>query len=101
MGQKKIKMITNQVSNNAGLKAIKALEEKKQIEIINETKFDSLILPGSPLSMKAFKELIAEAQSGPTISLQEAKKKWAAKRKRLLKSIQSNSPKGLNSKKTT
>jgi hypothetical protein len=88
MGQKKIKMITIQVSNDAGLKAIKALEQKKQITIINEREFDSLILPGSPLSIEAFKELIAEAQNSPTITLQEVKKQWAAKRKRLLKRTQ-------------
>ena len=81
-------MITIQVSNEAGLKAIKALEQKKKITIVNEREFDSLILPGSPLSIETLKELIAEAENGPTITLHEAKKKWAEKRKQLIKCTQ-------------
>lgn len=63
----------------------------KRIEIIafseNEEKKArkalSPALPGDPLSIKEFKAWIAESESSPTISLDEAKKKWASKRKQL------------------
>lgn len=87
MGQKKIKMITIEVSNIAGLKAIKALEQKKQIKIVEEIDFDRPSLPGSALSLEAFKDWIAKAENAPSISLEEAEKLWAEEMNQIRKLI--------------
>jgi hypothetical protein len=80
-------MITIQVSNDAGFKAIKALEQKKQIKIIDEIDFSRPSLPGSALSLQAFKDWIAKAESSPSISLEEAEKLWAEEKKKIRKLI--------------
>ena len=87
MGQKKIKMITIEVSNTAGLKPIKALEEKKQIKIISEIDLNSPALPGSAMSSQAFRHGIAKAEKSPTMSLEEAEKLWAEDLKQIRKLI--------------
>jgi hypothetical protein len=87
MGQKNIKMITIQVSNDAGLKAIKALEQKKKITIINEIDLTRRSLPGSAMSEQAFKDWIAKAEKSPTVSLEEAEKLWAEEMKQIRKLI--------------
>jgi hypothetical protein len=78
-------MITIQVNDTVALKSLRSLEQKRHISIIENAIIDSPSLPGAPISLKAFKAWIAEAENAPTISLQEAKRKWAEKRKRLLK----------------
>ena len=77
--------LTIQITNNSGLKALHALEEKRYIKIVEDNDFDSPSLPGAPLGLKAFKNWIAQAENAPTISLQDAKSKWAAIRKELQK----------------
>lgn len=83
-------MITIQVTKNAGLKAIQALDQKKQIKIIEQIDLDSPSLPNSALSLKAFRDWIAEAEREPTVSSKEAKKQWAEQKKQILKLIRSD-----------
>jgi hypothetical protein len=45
--------------------------------------YDSPSLPGVPMSADKFKVWINNAEQEPTISLTEAKEKWASKRKHL------------------
>jgi hypothetical protein len=78
---------TIQITDNNGLKAIHALEDKHFIRIVENSDFDSPSLPGSALSIKAFKTWITNAENTPTIDLKEAKAKWATKRKQLQKLI--------------
>lgn len=80
-------MITIEVTNNAGLKAIKALEEKKQIKIVSDIDLNSPALPGSVMSVQAFRDWIAKAEKSPTMSLEEAKKLWAEDLKEIRKLI--------------
>jgi len=77
--------LTIQITDDNGLKAIRALEGKHFIRIVEKNDFDSPPLPGAALSLKAFKTWIANAETTPTIDLKEAKAKWAAKRKQLQK----------------
>jgi hypothetical protein len=77
--------MTIQITDNNGLRAIHALEEKHFIRIVEKDDFDSPALPGGPLSIKTFKNWIGEAEQTPTIDLKKAKAKWANKRKQLQK----------------
>ncbi len=47
----------------------------------------SPVLRGQEMSTNEFKDWIEQAESKPTISLQEAKDKWITKRKHLQQSI--------------
>ena len=60
-------------------------DSARYIKIVEDNDFDSPSLPGTPLGLKAFKNWIVQAENAPTIDLQEAKTKWAAKRKELQK----------------
>lgn len=92
MGLKKKIMIRLQVNNEGAYKALKSMEKKRDIKIIEEIDFDSPALPGRAMSLKAFREWIADAENSPTISLKEFQRRWAAKRKLLLKHTQSELP---------
>jgi hypothetical protein len=89
MALKKKIMITLQVNNDDALIGLKAMEKKRQIKIISEIDYNSPALPGKPMSLKAFRAWIAEAEKSPTISLEESNRRWAAKRKQLLKLAES------------
>lgn len=86
-------MITLQVNNDDAFIALKAMEKKRQIKIIKEIDYNSPTLPGKPMSLKAFRAWIAEREKSPTISLKEFQRRWAVKRKELLKLTQSELPK--------
>ena len=77
--------LTVQITHQIGLKTLHTLEEKNFIRIVENTDLDSPALAGSPLPLKAFKEWITDAERNDTISLKEARKKWAGKRKQLQK----------------
>ncbi len=77
--------LTIQVTHQLAMKALHTLEEKHFIKIVDEAKLDSPSLPGSPLSLKTFKKWIADAEMAKTVSIKEAKIKWAGKRKQLQK----------------
>lgn len=79
--------LTIQITSDSGLKALHALEEKHHIRIVDDANLDSPALPGAQMSLKAFKEWIAKSEEVPTVSLTEAKSKWAEKRKQLQKLI--------------
>lgn len=75
---------TVQITDNHGLKALHALEEKNFIRIVEEMQSDSPALPGKALGLKAFRNWISESEDAPAIDLKAAKAKWAKKRKQLL-----------------
>jgi hypothetical protein len=77
--------LTIQITSDNGLKALHALEEKHYIRIVDDADLDSPALPGAQMSLKAFKEWISKSEEAPTMSLTEAKSKWAEKRKQLQK----------------
>lgn len=67
------------------MKTLHSLEEKNFIKIAGDADLSSPPLPGSPLSLKAFKTWVTKAEETTTVSLNQAKTKWASKRKQLLK----------------
>ena len=75
--------LTIQITSDNGLKALHALEEKNYIKIVDDADLDSPALPGTQMDLKAFKEWIAKSEEAPTVSLTEAKSKWAEKKKQL------------------
>jgi len=77
--------LTVQVTNQNALKVLHTLEEKHFIKIVDNSELHSPALPGSPMPLKAFKNWIADAEAASTISLKDAKQKWASKRKQLVK----------------
>ena len=77
--------LTIQITSDNGPKALHALEEKHYIRIVDDANLDSSALPGAQMSLKAYKDWIAKSEEAPTVSLQDAKSKWAEKRKQLQK----------------
>ncbi|MEI8279019.1 MAG: hypothetical protein WCG87_04595 [Bacteroidota bacterium] len=77
--------ITIEIKNTTALKAIQALEHQHAINIIDTTDFDSPSLPGETLSISSFKKWIADAENAPTVSLSQAKAKWASNSKKIQK----------------
>jgi hypothetical protein len=77
--------LTIQITDNNGLKAIQTLEKKQYLRIVEKQEYNSPALPGKPFSLREFKAWISEAENSETISLNEAKRKWAVKRKQLQK----------------
>lgn len=75
--------LTIQITNNSGLKALHALEQKKIIKIMDDSEMESPAIPGDKLSLKAFKNWIAKSEEAPTVSLKEAKSQWSEKKRQL------------------
>ncbi len=75
--------ITLQVNNIDALRTLKALENTHSISILEDSNFDTPSAAGKPLSFSAFKNWIEVAENAPTVSLTQAKEKWASKRKYL------------------
>ncbi len=69
-----------QINNDNALKALLDLESKHLISILENSDIDSPSLPGAALSLNEFKNWIKEAEQTSTVSLIEAKEKWAKKR---------------------
>lgn len=78
-----MRTLTLQVTSESALKAIYSLEQKHLIKIVDEADLNTPSIPGAPLSLKAFKNWIANAESMSSVSLQDAKIKWSARRKQL------------------
>jgi hypothetical protein len=65
------------------METINSLANRHFITIVDDSRVNSQALPGSPISLKAFKNWIVEAENTSTMDLKEAKAKWASKRKQL------------------
>lgn len=79
--------ITIELTDNNSLKALKELEHKRLIRIVNEPDIDFFALPGEPVSEEDFRKWIEYAENTPTVSLSEAKQRWATQKKKLQKLI--------------
>lgn len=77
--------LTVEIIDQNGLKMLQSMEQKHFIRIVNEDSLNSPSLPGGPMTMKAFKAWISDAENGPSLQLKEVKAKWASKRKELQK----------------
>jgi len=77
--------LTVEITNDDALRVLQDLQEKHLINIITKPDLNSLVFPGMPLTTEEFRAFILQRESGSSMSLQEAKAKWAKKRKQLLK----------------
>lgn len=75
--------ITISINNEDGRKIIRELQEKKLVTVIDTPDLNSLVFPGEPVSEEEFKTWIALREEGESMSLAEAKAKWAEKEKQL------------------
>ena len=76
-----------ELTNNSSLKALQDLEHKHLIRIVKEPDLNSYSLPGEPISEEDFKKWVEYAENSPTVSLTEAKQRWAIQKKKLQKLI--------------
>ena len=75
--------LTIQITHKNGAVALADLAEKKLIQILEQPAVDSFTLPGKPASIKEFKQWIDQSENSNTITLKEAKAKWATRKKQL------------------
>lgn len=78
-------LLTIEVTDQNAMKTLYSLEEKHLIKIADDVDLNSAALPGTPLSLKAFKNWVKDAEGSATVSLKYASSKWAQKRKQLQK----------------
>jgi hypothetical protein len=79
--------ITIELTNNSSLKALQDLEHKQLIRIVKGPDLNSYALPGEPISEEDFKKWVEYTEDSPTVSLTEAKQRWATQKKKLQKLI--------------
>jgi hypothetical protein len=82
-----MKTITIELTGNESLNAIQDLENRNLIRIVNEPDLNSYSLPDESISVEDFREWVNYAENSPTVSLQEAKQRWAEQKKKLQKLI--------------
>jgi hypothetical protein len=79
--------LTIELTGTNSLKAIKDLEHKRLIRIVKNPDFNFYALPGDEISEEDFKKWVEYAEESPTVSLTEARQRWAAQKKKLQKLI--------------
>jgi hypothetical protein len=79
--------LTIELTGTNSLKAIKDLEHKRLIRIVKNPDFNFYALPGEEISEEDFKKWVEYAEESPTVSLTEARQRWAAQKKKLQKLI--------------
>ena len=79
--------ITVELTGQNSLKALQDLEHKHLIRIVKEADLNSYSLPGEPISEEDFKNWVEYTENNPTVSLTEARQKWATQKKKLQKLI--------------
>ncbi len=76
-----------EITNDNALQVLEDLQAKDFIKIRANFHLTSSVFPGEPFTIEEFKNFILERENGTSISLTQAKAKWAKKKKQLLKSI--------------
>jgi len=79
--------VTIELTDNNSLKALQDLEHKHLIRIVKEPDLNSYALPGEPISEDDFKKWVEHTENSPTVSITEAKQRWASQKKKLQKLI--------------
>ena len=79
--------VTIELTDNNSLKALQDLEHKHLIRIVKEPDLNSYALPGEPMSEQDFKKWIEYTEDSSTVSIIEAKQRWATQKKKLQKLI--------------
>ncbi|MCK9452897.1 MAG: hypothetical protein M0Q90_14475 [Bacteroidales bacterium] len=76
-----------ELKDNQSLKALQELEQKQLIRIVKEPDLNSYALAGEPISEEDFKKWVEYTEDSPTVSITEAKQRWATQKKKLQKLI--------------
>ncbi len=76
-----------ELTGNNSLKALQELEYKNLIRIVKGSDLNSYALPGEPINESDFKNWVEYVEESPTISLKEAKQRWATQKEKLQKLI--------------
>ena len=79
--------LTIELTGNNSLKALQELEHKHLIRIVKELDLNSYALHSETISEEDFKNWIEYTENSPTVSLKEAKQRWATQKKKLQKLI--------------
>lgn len=79
--------LTIELTANNSLKALQVLEHKHLIRILKESDLNSYSLPGDPISEEDFRKWVKYAENSPTVSITDAKQRWAEQKKKLEKLI--------------
>ena len=79
--------ITVELTGQKSLKALQDLEHKHLIRIVKEADLNSYSLPGEPINEEDFNNWVDYAENNSTVSLTEARQKWAIQKKKLQKLI--------------
>jgi hypothetical protein len=79
--------LTIELTGNNSLKALKDLEHKRLIKILKEPDLNSYSLSGESISNEDFRRWVDYAENSPTVTLTEAKLRWAGQKKKLQKLI--------------
>ena len=79
--------LTIELTGNNSLKALQDLEHKHLIRIVKEPDLNLYSLPGEPISNEDFRRWVEYTENSPTLSLTEAKQRWAEQKKKLRKII--------------
>jgi hypothetical protein len=79
--------VTIELTDKNSLKVLQDLEHMHLIRIVKEPEINSYALPGEPISEQDFKKWVEYTENSPTVSLTEAKQRWAIQKKKLQKLI--------------
>lgn len=82
-----MRTLTIELTGSNSLKALQDLEQQDLIRFVKEPESNLYSLPGKPISDEDFIKWIEYTESTPTVSLTEAKQRWADQKKKLRKLI--------------
>lgn len=75
--------LTIKVTNEKALEALREMEEKHLIEIIELIVPYSLALPGDEISEEEIKKWAERAELAPSVGLKEARLRWEIRKKKI------------------
>jgi hypothetical protein len=76
-----VQKVTITITNNHALKTLCDLEAKGLIKIVKSSGFKSPAVAGEAMDIPAFEAWISDAENYPTVSLKDAKSRWANRKK--------------------
>ena len=79
--------LTIELTGNNSLQALHELERRRLIRIVKAPDFDSYALPGEAISEEDFKLWVEYVEDSNTVSIKDARQRWAAQKKKLEKLI--------------
>ena len=79
--------LTIELTGSNSLKALQDLEQKDLIRILKEPNVSLYSLPGEPISDEDFRKWVEYAENSPSLSLTEARQRWADQKMKLQKLI--------------